>query len=206
MNRMLSTLCVTVLLLAGCATTTVESVWKDSGKNVKLGKVFVLAVLKDPANRDSVEYGIANILNADTLRAIPTLDAFPNIDKIDKTKVARMIKEYGVDGVMIIRLVDRKVEKVYNTGTSYYDSLYGNRYMGGWYNYYWSGYDAFMDPGYVTENYVSTVETAVYDFATDKILWSTVTETRENTVDGAIRSYLKAIVKPLSDSGLFDSP
>jgi len=204
MNKLLWTLSVTILLLSGCASTKVESVWKDPNKNVKLSKVFVLAVLKEPANRDSVEYGIANILNADTLRAIPTLDSFPNIDKIDKAEVARMIKEYGIDGVLVIRLVDRKVEKVYVPGTSYYDAVYGNRYLGGWYNYYGYGYNAFMIPGYTEENYVSTVETVVYEFASDKILWSTVTETRENTVSGAIQSYLNAIGKPLSDSGLFD--
>jgi hypothetical protein len=203
MPKLIWIICLMALGVVACGTTKVESVWKDKAQTGKLDKVFVLAVLKEPANRDAVEYGIANILNGDTLRAIPTLDFFPNLDQIDKAKAREMIKEYGVDGALVIRLVDRRVEKVFVPGTSYYDALYGNRYAGGWYNYYAYGYDAFWHPGYTTENYISTVETAIYDIATDKIIWSTVTETRENSVQGAINSYLKAIDKSLMASGLF---
>jgi hypothetical protein len=203
MTRHLWALCIISLGVAACASTKVESVWKDKSQTGKLNKVFVLAVLKEPANRDAVEYGIVNILNVDTLRAIPTLDYFPNLDEIDKAKAKKMIKEFGIDGALVIRLVDRKAEKVYVPGTSYYDALYGNRYAGGWYNYYAYGYNAFRTPGYTTEDYISTVETAIYDIANDRILWTSVTETRENTVPGAINSYLKAIDKPLKESGLF---
>ena len=136
MPKLIWIICLMALGVVACGTTKVESVWKDKAQTGKLDKVFVLAVLKEPANRDAVEYGIANILNGDTLRAIPTLDFFPNLDQIDKAKAREMIKEYGVDGALVIRLVDRRVEKVFVPGTSYYDALYGNRYAGGWYNYY----------------------------------------------------------------------
>lgn len=203
MNRLLWLLCCLVLALSACATTDVESVWKDATRTEKLNKVFVLAVLKEPAYRDSVEYGIVNILNGDELRAIPTLDSFPNIDQIDKDKAAKMSQEYGIDGVLIARLVDRKAETVYHGGPSYYDGFYGNRYRGGWYNYYGAGYSAFNAPGYFTENYISTVETVIYDIATDKVLWSAITETRENTPSKAIASYLETIGKALQENGLF---
>ena len=203
MNRLLWLLCCLVLALSACATTDVESVWKDATRTEKLNKVFVLAVLKEPAYRDSVEYGIVNILNGDELRAIPTLDSFPNIDQIDKDKAAKMSQEYGIDGVLIARLVDRKAETVYHGGPSYYDGFYGNRYRGGWYNYYGAGYSAFNAPGYFTENYISTVETVIYDISTDKVLWSAITETRENTPSKAIASYLETIGKALQENGLF---
>ncbi|MDH4007731.1 MAG: hypothetical protein OEU35_06695, partial [Desulfuromonadales bacterium] len=151
MNRLWWLLCCTSLVLVACATTDVESVWKDETRIEKLDKVFVLAVVKNPTYRDSIEYGIVNILNGETLRAVPTLDSFPNIDQIDKDKASRMSKEYGIDGVLLARLVDRKVETVYVGGPSYYDGFYGNRYRGGWYNYYGAGYNAFNAPGYVTE-------------------------------------------------------
>ena len=203
MKRFLWLFCCIIPLLAACATTDVESVWKDETRTEKLDKVFVLAVLKEPAYRDSVEYGIVNILNEDELRAIPTLDSFPNIDQIDKAKASRMSKEYGIDGVLIVRLVDRQVEKVYVGGPSYYDGFYGNRYRGGWYNYYGAGYTAFSAPGYFTENYISTVETVIYDIAADKVLWSAITETRENQPSKAIASYLETISSSLQESGLF---
>ena len=203
MNRLWWLLCCTSLVLVACATTDVESVWKDETRIEKLDKVFVLAVVKNPTYRDSIEYGIVNILNGETLRAVPTLDSFPNIDQIDKDKASRMSKQYGIDGVLLARLVDRKVETVYVGGPSYYDGFYGNRYRGGWYNYYGAGYNAFNAPGYVTENYISTVETVIYDIATDKVLWSAITETRENVPSKAIASYLETISKSLQESGLF---
>jgi len=203
MNRLLWLLCCTALALVACATTDVESVWKDEARTEKIDKVFVLAVLKEPAYRDSVEYGIVNILNQDDLRAIPTLDSFPDINQIDKDKAFQMSKEYGIDGVLIARLVNRKVETVYVGGPSYYDGFYGNRYRGGWHNYYGAGYNAFNTPGYFTENYISTVETVIYDIATDKVLWSAITETRENVPSKAIASYLETIGKSLQESGLF---
>ena len=203
MNRLLWLLCCTALALIACATTDVESLWKDEARTEKIDKVFVLAVLKEPAYRDSVEYGIVNILNQDDLRAIPTLDSFPDINQIDKDKAFQMSKEYGIDGVLIARLVNRKVETVYVGGPSYYDGFYGNRYRGGWHNYYGAGYNAFNTPGYFTENYISTVETVIYDIATDKVLWSAITETRENVPSKAIASYLETIGKSLQESGLF---
>ena len=54
MNRLLWLLCCTALALVACATTDVESVWKDEARTEKIDKVFVLAVLKEPAYRDSV--------------------------------------------------------------------------------------------------------------------------------------------------------
>ena len=203
MNRLFWLLCCTALVLSACATTDVDSVWKDETRTEKLDKVFVLAVLKEPSYRDSVEYGIVDILNRDELRAIPTLDSFPDINRIDKDKAFQISKEYGIDGVLLARLVDRKVERVYMGGPSYYDGFYGNRYMGGWYNYYGAGYSAFNAPGYFTENHISTVETVIYDIATDKVLWSAITETRENEPSRAIASYLEVIGKSLRESGLF---
>jgi hypothetical protein len=49
MNRLLWLLCCMTLMLVACATTDVESVWKDKTRTEKLDKVFVLAVLKEPA-------------------------------------------------------------------------------------------------------------------------------------------------------------
>ena len=72
MSRLWWLLCCTTLALVACATTDVESVWKDETRTEKLDKVFVLAVLKNPTYRDSVEYGIVNIVNSETLRAVET--------------------------------------------------------------------------------------------------------------------------------------
>ena len=205
MNKLLWLFCCSALVLVACAKTDndVVSVWKDETRTGKVNKVFVLAIVKEPAYRRSVEYGIVDQLNATNLRAIPTLDSFPVIEEIDKAAALKMAQEFGIDAVLLVRLVDRKSETVYIGGPSHYNSFYGNRYAGGWHNYYGAGYNHFMAPGYATVNYISTVETAIYDIAADKLLWSTITETKGNVPDEAIRSYLNTIEKPLEESELF---
>jgi hypothetical protein len=205
MYKFLWLLCGAALMLVACAKndTEVVSVWKDETKTGKINKVFVLAVVQEPTYRRSVEYGIADSLNEDHLRAIPTLDSFPNIDDIDKTVAAKMIKEFGIDSILLVRLVDRKVETTYVSGTSHYDGFYGNRYAGGWHNYYGGGYNRFRTPGYTTETYISTVETEIFDIATDYILWTTLTETKGNVVPEAIKDYLQTIDKSFVESELF---
>lgn len=204
MNKFLWLLCCVPLLLVACVENTeVMSVWKDETNTAKLNKVFVLAVVSRPEVRRSVEYGIVDLLNGETLRAIPTLDSFPNIDEIDKALVDKMMQEYGVDGVLLARLVDQTVEKTYVSGTSYYDGFYRNRYAGGWHNYYGGAHRMFRTPGYTIEKHLSTVETAIFDMGTDKVLWSTVTQTRGNVIPEAVKSYLETIDTSLKESGLF---
>ena len=198
MKNLLWLICCTPLLLAGCATTEVKSEWKDASGKEKIGKVFVLAIVNQPASRRAVENGVVNLLNRDRLRAIPTYESFPNVDNIDKALVSKMVQEFGIDGVLVVRLVNLGVEQVLVGGT-YAENLY----PGGWYDYYGASRAVMLSPGYSIENYTSTVETVVYSLATNKILWGTVTDTRENAVPKAIDSYLKTIDKSFATSGLF---
>jgi len=198
MKQLLWLICFAALLLPACATTVVKSEWKDTSSKGKIGKVFVLAIVNQPTSRRAVENGIVNLLNKDRLRAIPTYETFPDVEKIDKALVAQMVQEYGIDGVLVVRLVNLEVEQTYVGGT-----YAGNLYPGGWYDYYGAGRAVMLSPGYTIENYTSTVETVVYTLATDKILWGTVTDTKENVVPKAIDSYLKTIDKSLAASGLF---
>jgi hypothetical protein len=57
-------------------------------------------------------------------------------------------------------------------------------------------------PGHTTEYSISTVETRLFDVAAEKPVWTAITETSETSVDSAISSYVKAITKPLGESGL----
>jgi hypothetical protein len=73
----------------------------------------------------------------------------------------------------------------------------------GYYGYYGGGYTVMSTPGYSTEYNISTVETTLFSTATNKRVWSTITETTETSVSKAIDSYIKVIGKSISESGLF---
>jgi hypothetical protein len=196
-------ICCTVLILAGCATTEVIDTWKDDSQIQKFTKIYVLAVVKEPTYRRMVEYELVKILEEAGVDSQATFDLFPNVDQIDKTAASASIKENGVDGVMVVRLVDTKQETVYTPGETYVSGAYGGRYRGGWHGYYGGGYRVMSTPGYSTEYYISTVESTIYRTDENKRAWSTMTETSETSVPDAIDSYIKAMDKQLKSSGLF---
>ena len=197
-------LCFGVVLLSACSTTDVVNTWKDDSQNQKFSNVLVVAVSKEQAYRSLIEHELVNTIKTTGADAKATVDILPNTDLIDEAAASATIKETGADAVMVVRLVDTKKEVVYTVGTSYVQGGYGGRYNRGWYGYYGSGYQVVSSPGYSTEYSVSTVETTLFDAATNKRVWSTITTTAETTIASAIVSYLKAIGKPIKESGLFE--
>jgi len=191
------------LLITACATTEVLDTWKDDSQTEKLTTVFVLAVIKEPAYRNLLENKLVKVLKDTGVTAYPTHLFFPQADQIDEAAAAAAIKEKGVNGVMVVSLVDTKNETVYTPGTTYIEEGYGGRYNRGWYGYYGRGYRVVSTPGYTTEYNISTVESTFFNPNTKKRVWSTLTQTSETTVPDAINSYIKAIRSPLKSSGLF---
>lgn len=192
-----------LLLLAACATTEVLDTWKDESQTEKLTSVFVLGVIKEPAYRNLLENKLVKVLQDIGVTAHPTHLLFPQADRIDETAAAVAIKEKGVDGVLVVRLVDTKNETIYTPGTTYIEDGYGGRYNRGWYGYYGRGYRVVSTPGYTTQYNISTVESTIFKPNTENRLWSTITQTSETSVPAAIGSYIKAIRTPLQSSGLF---
>ncbi len=195
--------CCGIMMLSACATTEVVKTWKDDSQTQKFSKIFVLAVVKEPAYRRLVEHKLVAILQQAGADALVTYDLFPDADLIDKAAAARAIQDNDVDGVMVVRLVDTKKETVYTPGTTYIRGGYGGRYGGGWHGYYGGGYRRMRTPGYSTAYNISTVESTIFHAGTNERVWSTITKTTETSVASAIDSYIKAIDKPLKSSGLF---
>ena len=190
-------------MLAGCATTEVIDTWKDDYQIQKFTNIYVLAVIKRPTYRRMVEYKLADVLYEAGVDAQPTFDLFPNLAQIDKTAAAAYMKENGADGVMVVRLVDKKQETVHTPGETYVSGAYRGRYMGGWHGYYGRGYRVMTTPGHSIRFYNSRVESTIYRTDENKRAWSTITETSETSVPDAIDSYIKAMEKQLKSSGLF---
>lgn len=122
---------------------------------------------------------------------------------MDQDIVDGMVAQSSADSVMMVRLVDTRQETVYTPGTTYVPGGYGGRYSMGYYGYYGGGYTVMSTPGYTTEYNISTVETTLFSTATNKRVWSTITETTETSVKKAIDSYIKVMGKTISESGLF---
>ena len=201
-TRLISLLC-SFLLVTGCQTTEVLNVWSDDSQGEQFSDVLVIAILKEPAYRNIVEQRLVEVLQAQGVEAESASILYPQEGPMDQDIVDGMVARSSADSVMIVRLVDARKETVYTPGTTYVPGGYGGRYSMGYYGYYGGGYTVMSTPGYSTEYNISTVETTLFSTATNKRVWSTITETTETSVSKAIDSYIKVIDKSISESGLF---
>lgn len=163
---------LTVLFLAGCSSTTMQSSWKAPGATYtkeQFKKVMVVALFKDETTRRIAEDKIA--AKNPTFRA-----SYMNLGKdqqnLDEAAFKEVVKKDGYDGVLTVHLIDIQSSTSYVPGT----------YQGGYYGWYGRNYGGFYSPGYYTEDKNYIVETNFFSVSQDKLLWSGVTSTL-NPVD-----------------------
>jgi hypothetical protein len=195
-------LCLAVLLLSACSTTEVLDTWKDDSQNQTFKNVLVVAVSKVPSYRARVEHQLVNIIEMAGADAKAAVDILPDTELIDEAAASAAVKNTGADAVMVVRVIDTEKEELYTPGTTYLRGGYDDKYNLSWNEYYGGGYRA--APGYSRKFSVSTVETTLFDAASNKRVWSTVAAITEATEGAAINAYLEVISKPIKESGLFE--
>lgn len=184
---------------ASCASTSVKTVWKDQNyQGGKIKNVFVIGVSKNPTIRRLFEDVFVEQLKAHGVDGFASYQTIPSEGKLDEATVRSKIKGMGVDVVLVTRVLDTTKEKIYAQPT-YSPRAY---YPGGWYGYYSRTYAApFPDNYYEYE--VASLETNLYETKTEKMIWSGLTETYiEEKNEEVIKSFIKVIIKSLSDSEL----
>ncbi len=203
MKNSLALLLGIILLITGCQTTEVLNTWSEGPQDHQFDDVLVIAILKEMAYRNIVEQRLVETLHAQGVEAESASELYPDTGHMDQATIDNMVSKSDADSVMVIRLVDTRKDTVYTPGTTYIPGGYGGRYSMGYYGYYGGGFSVMSTPGYSTEYNISTVETTLFNAATNKRVWSTITETTETSVNKAINSYIKVISKSIQESGLF---
>lgn len=196
-----------ILIALSCASTRVTTDWKDQAYQKKPQKVLVLAMMGDDAYRRLLEDELVNQLKAEGIDAIPGYTVWPENKLPGKKDLAAEIKEVGADTLFLTRLVDRKKVEEYTPGPIYTPPpAYYNwpSYYGGFYQPYGSYHPGHASPyayapgGYSTEIIYDIAEANLYDAATEKLIWSAVTESETSGSDRReIKSYVQQIMKAL---------
>lgn len=155
-----------------CTSTKIVTEWRDPAVSMEengFNKVLHIALLKDEATRRAAEDKMVAMSNGHGIVSYNYLgnhvEALNDPDMNDK-----MIAD-GIDGVVIMRLVDVAKEQTYVPGTvmpPYYASPYG---------YYGYAAPMFYDPGYVQTDVTYMVETNVYSTRLGKLVWTATTST-----------------------------
>jgi hypothetical protein len=196
-----------LFILTSCATTRLNSVWRDDNYSGKVKRVLVIGVIKRPAVKRFFEDEFVQQLKTRGTDAIEGFTVLPPDKEEDKDIIASKLKELGVDGVLIVRLVDKKTLETYIPGEVYYEHApYAPPlHYREWDSYYSRSYRAVYRPGYTVKNEVVIVETNLYDAVSEKLIWSALSETFvEGSSDDLIRSFIQVIIKDLYEKGLLE--
>jgi hypothetical protein len=190
---------VAASLLASCGTpTSFVSTWRDpEAKPLAFKKILVVAFVPDESQRRSAEdQMVAYIKKAE---AIPSYRILSKEQMKDSEASKATITALGVDGIITMRWLGKDEKLEYVPGTSYYGPSYYQPFWG----YYGYATPMMYDPGYYTQTQIIRLETNIYSYPDEKLIWTGHSETTDPTsLDDLINSVAMATSKELINEGL----
>ena len=193
----------TVLALSACASTTFTSTWKapDAVGISPVGKtIAAVFVTRDEGKRRAAEDAMARDLTERGAHGVAAYTILPENVRADAEKARALLKDAGVNGVVISRVVGKDTRINYTPGTTM-PPYYGD------FGPYWNrGWGAAYEPGYLTTDTIVSVETTLYSLPADKLLWaSTSRTTNPANLDALLNEVADATAKEMKKQG-FLSP
>jgi len=185
-----------LLTLASCAPSTqIVQSWKAPGVTVEAGnynKVLLVALIKDETSRRIAEDRMSAFMNGHGITSYSYLGEDQNA--INDAGMSAKMQKDGIDGVMIMRLVDKQTTQTYVPGTS--------TYYGGAWGYYGYAYPMYSSPGYVQTDHIYYVETSLYSPKHEGPVWTCTTSFLNPTNIGpAVDDMMHAIYKKMREDG-----
>ena len=119
----------------------------------------------------------------------------------------------GADSVLLTRIIGKRTEEVVNPGhVTIYDnspryygrnSYYPRPYYRNYNSYYDRRYGMTYEPATVSPFQVVTLESNLYDTASNELIWSAQLETIiEGNIDTLINDFIQTVTKDLKEQGL----
>jgi len=168
---------VVAIFLGACAPTTrLASSWVDPTHTAHAyRKIAVVGMTPSATLRRQYENAFAAALEK---RGTPAVASYTLLGEgqAEQTAADARLRESGVDGVILTRLVDRESRHAYvpSQATTPHSPQTGS---GGWYDDYSRGATYATVPADSAANQIHRLESHLYDLANDRLVWSGVTET-----------------------------
>src|SRR5450432_553154 len=188
-----------VLALGACSSTTFTSTWKAPGATgiSPVGKtIAAVFVTTDEGKRRAAEDTMARDLTERGAHGVAGYTILPESVRGNADKARALLKDAGVNAVVISRVVGKDTQINYTPGTNF------PSYYGGFGPYWGNGWGAPYDPGYLTTDTIISVETTLYSLPADKLLWaSTSRTTNPGNLDGLLSEVADATAKEMKKQG-----
>lgn len=205
MARLISLIlfCVAAAILAGCASTAFTSTWKapDAQPVDPTGrKVAAVYISADETSRRVAEDVLVKKLNEHGAQGIASYTMIPSSAVSDIESAKRTLAEAGVDGVVILRVIDEREKTTVRYGPS--APLFAPHYWH--FSGYWGyGWGSPYRPAEVTTSTVLRIESLVYSLESDKLLWAGTSRTVDpGRVAKFVEEVADAAAKEMTREGL----
>ncbi len=194
------------LLLGACAAPTVlNTQWVNPEFKGKppVRSILVMGITKDPTNRRNFEDEMVAQLGTRGVKAVPSYRYAPDAGAASQVKLEQAVKESGVAGVLLSRVVNVS-EEVQVTPGMYMGPPMGYGF-GGFYGYYggmWAS-SYYVPPTIYTERKVAA-DTRLFETKDFTLVWSASTTTTPGggSVSSLLQQFSKLIVDSLAKDGL----
>lgn len=152
-----------VLLVSGCATTKLLSVWKDPEYAGTPRNIMIIGVMANKGFAQEFEAEFARQLKARGIGAVASSAVLPADVKLDKDVIAAKMQEIGADTVIITRVIEKREIASAPASPAFQRQVQ-------WYGFYTISYDNL-------QSMMAGTQTNVYDLKTERLIWTAVSET-----------------------------
>jgi hypothetical protein len=196
-------LLLVVLLLggAGCASTTLTSVWRDpSYSRGPLRSVLVMGISEETGIRRIFEDEFAAKLQAVGVIAIASYTLIPQDGPAEPVALDAAIAKAGAQGVLITRLL--RIERRTTYAPGYVWAVPAVGYYRNFHGYYSSAWVRYAPPQAYDYDIVA-LETNLWSPRQGELIWSGITESfAPSNVRQATREFADVIIKALREQKL----
>ena len=170
------------LLVAACSASTkmVQSWTTPDFQPGTVKKVFVVGIAQDKSLRRLYEDTFVAEVKKRGADAGPAYALLPDLGTVNKEVVGALLLKDGYTHVLVTRVVSVQDQETYYPPTTVSVGVgYGGYpgWYGGWGPYVSMSYGFVTTPGYTTVERVVGLETNVYDLASEKMVYSGMTQT-----------------------------
>jgi hypothetical protein len=187
-----------LFLLASCRSSYILSSWKkECIEEKKYNKVLILgpAHNSDHGLQENIEKRVAAELVVLVYTVITSLNEYADtFNGLTQKEILVKLKNSGIDAVVTIALLNKKMEKQYVPG---YDRLPGDGYFKNiFWNYYEIDNNLVPGPGYYFDHSEYILECNFYEMKSETLVYSVTTQSlNPNTTESLAHEYGKVIVK-----------
>jgi len=194
---------ILALLSSGCSSTKIKESWEAKDiDEPPARRILLVAMVKDPVTRRFFEQHFVEEARKKGVDVIPSSDYSPHAtDHDEKEEIVRLVKETGVDGVLLAQI--KGVEKEYKNVPSrldWFPDAFSSMYF---YDYYYTSYRAIYRPGYIGSDNYFNMHFRYFSVHSERMLWAGNTVTKNpRSVVGTIAKIADEVLSDLTGSSL----